>query len=61
MPDQVLNAATIKSRIHDLLGEGFGVEDIALDLDVPVEDVRFEVRALRASGDLERVLFGDRG
>jgi hypothetical protein len=35
-----------------LLREGWGVEDIALLLTIPQDDVRLLVRALRASGRL---------
>lgn len=41
-----------------MLGAGLGVEDIALKLDVPVEDVRKLVTALRESDQLEAVLWG---
>lgn len=43
-----------------MLRKGLGVEDIAVSLQVPVEDVRQLVRALRASGRLRDVLFGRR-
>ena len=43
-----------------MLREGLGVEDIAIRLSVPVDDVRAFVRALRASGRLSVVLFGRR-
>lgn len=41
-----------------MLRQGFGVEDISLRLDVPVDDVRQFVQALRKSGRLSVVLFG---
>ena len=43
---------------HALLADGYGVEDIAQMLRCPVEVVRQEVEALRASGRLEAVLRG---
>lgn len=44
------------ARFMDLLGEGYGVEDIALIMSVPVEDCRYQVRRMRANGDLAKVL-----
>ena len=43
-----------------MLRDGLGVEDIAVKLSVPVDDVRGFVGALRASGRLSVVLFGRR-
>jgi hypothetical protein len=39
-------------RIRGHLLDGLGVEDIALWMDYPIKDVRSEVVALRASGEL---------
>jgi hypothetical protein len=41
---------------RDLLAEGYGVEDIAVRLSVPVGEVRLLVAALRASGMLADLL-----
>jgi hypothetical protein len=43
-----------------MLRQGFGVEDIAVKLSVPIADVRQFVSALRKSGRLSVVLFGRR-
>ena len=43
-----------------MLRKGYGVEDIAVALSVPVDDVRQFVSALRKSGRLSVVLFGRR-
>ena len=43
-----------------MLRHGLGVEDIAVKLSVPVEDIRQFVSALRKSGRLSVVLFGRR-
>jgi hypothetical protein len=47
---------TWRVQARDMLSDGFGVEDIAVRLSVPVEDVRLLVRALRASGMLADLL-----
>ncbi len=44
-----------RKRILDLLQDGFGVEDIGIKIKMEVEDVRFLVRGMRASGELARV------
>ena len=38
-----------------MLREGYGVEDIAVTLDVPVELVRMAVRAMRSQGFIRRM------
>ena len=43
-----------------MLRQGYGVEDIAVKLAVPVADVRQFVTTLRKSGRLSVVLFGRR-
>ncbi|QDP48435.1 MAG: hypothetical protein Tp118SUR00d2C21406231_51 [Prokaryotic dsDNA virus sp.] len=43
-----------------MLRRGLGAEDIAVALQIPQDDVRRLVRALRASGRLRGVLFGRR-
>lgn len=43
-----------------MLKDGYGAEDIAVRLDVPYQDVRQFINALRASGRLTEVLFGRR-
>lgn len=43
-----------------MLRKGYGVEDIAVKLSVPIDDVRQFVSALRLSGRLSVVLFGRR-
>jgi len=43
-----------------MLRKGLGVEDIAVKLSVPVDDVRQLVSALRKSGRLSVALFGRR-
>ena len=43
-----------------MLRKGYGTEDIAVALEVPVNDVRQFVSALRKSGRLSVVLFGRR-
>ena len=48
--------ATFKDEIRHHLGEGLGVEDIALKLSCSVESVRYEVSRLRASRQLGWVL-----
>ena len=42
--------------IRNHLQAGFGTEDIAIMLECGIERVRFEVRRLRATGELRRVL-----
>lgn len=42
-------------RSTDLLKAGFGVEDISVKLAVPLADVQFLVRSLRASGKLAKM------
>lgn len=39
-------------RVRNLLSSGLGVEDIAIELNCAVEDVRREVSILRAEGCL---------
>lgn len=39
-------------KIHILLGQGFGVEDIAIKLNHDVSLVRAEIHYLRRKGDL---------
>ena len=46
----------VETSIRSLLGLGLGTEDISLILNCNVERVRFEVRRLRAIGELEHVL-----
>jgi len=46
----------LETAIRSLLGLGLGTEDISLILNCNVERVRFEVRRLRAIGELEQVL-----
>lgn len=41
------------ARVRGLLGQGYGVEDIALATQTPVEAVRDEITILRQSGELE--------
>lgn len=43
------------SRVRALLKEGFGVEDIAVELVCDVEKVRLEVQILRAEGELDGI------
>ena len=45
-----------QNDVRWLLHEGYGVEDIALELDCTVEAVRLEVRILRESGELEALV-----
>ena len=42
--------------IRNLLQAGFGTEDIAIMLECGIDRVRFEVRRLRTTGELLRVL-----
>lgn len=43
------------SRLRQLLREGYGVEDIALELDRPLAEIRQQVETLRANGVLPRI------
>lgn len=42
-------------KAKNLLAEGFGVEDVAVKLSVPADDVRKLVRALRNSGRIAEI------
>ena len=42
-------------QVREALAEGFGVEDIALQLSCDVEDVRQEVRILREGRHLQNI------
>lgn len=44
------------TRVRKLLGQGFGVEDIAVKLECKADDVRREVEIYRQEGSLRRVL-----
>lgn len=46
----------IVQRINRLLADGFGVEDIALKLEISTEAVRRHVRILLGTGWLKKVL-----
>lgn len=46
-------------RVRAMLKEGYGVEDIALELDCSVAMVRDEVKAIREAGELTDVLRRD--
>lgn len=41
--------------VHNLLKQGYGVEDIAIFVKADVSDVRREVKTLRSLGVLERM------
>lgn len=45
-----------RAKVHQLLGDGWGVEDISIMLSCDVDHVRREVQILRDSGRLERVV-----
>ncbi len=45
----------VTSQILALMREGYGVEDIAIGLDVRLEDVRFRWRALKSEGLLDEL------
>lgn len=47
-----------QGRVRVLMGEGFGVEDIAVKLGCPVADVRREAEILECQGELDRVYRG---
>lgn len=42
-------------QVSNLLRAGFGSEDIALKLCVPVELVRFQIRRMRHTGELAEI------
>lgn len=48
--------ADLIQDVRDLLREGFGVEDIALQLEQPVEAVRRLVRRWQESGEIRAIL-----
>jgi len=50
-----IKAASWRMAVTYRLSQGYGVEDIALQLKCNVEDVRFHVRALRARGKLAEI------
>lgn len=45
-------------EVRRLLVEGLGVEDIARELGRKADDIRYEVTALRDSGELSRMFGG---
>lgn len=51
------NSAWIVS-VRELLGQGFGVEDISLKLECSVEDVRREVEIYRQEGRIKEIVRG---
>ena len=52
--ERVIGKQWIK-RVHDLLNDGYGAEDIAVLLCCPVESVRSEISVLRRIGALNRM------
>lgn len=47
---------TVENAVLRQLGQGYGVEDIAVRLKVSADDVRKEIADLRATGRLRSVL-----
>ncbi len=45
-------------RVRTLLGQGFGVEDIAIKLNCRVADVRREVEIYRQEGRIKEIVRG---
>ena len=45
-----------RQAVAELLGQGFGVEDIALRLKIGASEIRDEISRLRESGKLRAVL-----
>ena len=44
------------TRVRDLLAEGYGTEDCAVILGIPIEDVRQVVALCRAAGTLRALV-----
>lgn len=49
------NSAWIE-RVRDLLGQGYGVEDIAFQLKCAADDVRREVEIYRQEGRIKEIV-----
>lgn len=45
-------------QVRTLLGQGFGVEDIAIELECIVADVRREVEIYRQEGRIKEIVRG---
>lgn len=43
-------------KVHRLLGQGFGVEDIAINLECDIARVRDEITSLRKKGKLKLII-----
>jgi DNA-binding NarL/FixJ family response regulator len=43
-------------KVHRLLGQGFGVEDIAIELGMDAKYIRHEIQELRQKGNLMMVI-----
>lgn len=48
----MMTTATRACIVREAIGAGLGVEDIAVTWRIPVQAVRFEVKELRASGQI---------
>jgi len=53
-----MTTRTFSNQVRSQLRAGLGVEDIAIDLQCPVEDVRAVVKALRRKGVLDLIYGG---
>lgn len=55
MPDKSYQNTDWQYRVRSHLRDGYGVEDIAVNLRCPVADVRREVEILREAGELQKI------